>query len=114
MTGTKGIDTAPAGGGVGLGVGVGLGGGVPLGVPFGVGVGPVTTWAVGLGVTVTTACEPLGAREGAGGPDAPGATVGGVDEPHAAKTRPTTAQMTSRVETNRFMAGDLTDCDAAE
>jgi hypothetical protein len=38
MTGTKGIETAPAGGGVGVGVGLG----VAPGEPPGVGVGPLT------------------------------------------------------------------------
>ena len=60
----------------------------------------------GVGATVTFE-EPRGVGMAS---DPPGAVEGGgVDEPHATKSRAATAGMTSRVGTDRAMAVDLTD-----
>jgi hypothetical protein len=104
MTGTNGIATAPgeAGGGV-----VAEGGGEL----FGGAVGPLTG---GLGFEVTLGCDcsvgPGRLACGVGiATEVPGAAVGGVEEPHALARKATTATVTSRIETDRLMAVDLTD-----
>ena len=107
MTGTNGMDTSPAGA-------VGVGVGVAPGEPLGVGVGPLTGALgdasgvrTGRSVGVVVVFDELTGEGKANEP--PGAVVGGVDEPHAATKRASTAAMTSRFGTDRVMAVDLTD-----
>src|SRR4051812_49706192 len=97
MTGTKGIETLPAGA-------EGVGEGDTPGSSEGVGVGPLVG-ALGLGVGVASAPGTgdrwlFGSREPVavgvlGRTDTPGAELGGVDDPQAAAKTATTHSTTS-------------------
>jgi hypothetical protein len=105
MTGTNGIATSPAGGGVGDELGGALEGGASLdgGVGLAPSVGALEGEAVGGTVTPVV---PLGVGSAS---DPPGGEVGGVEESHAARRSAVTAARTSRVLTDRLITEDLTD-----
>jgi hypothetical protein len=105
-TGTKGIGMSPVDpDGLLEGVAVGSSNGVAVGAVAG-GVGS----ALGRLVDDVLGSRPRWEAVEAGAlgrTETPGADVGGVEEPHAAAKRATSAKMTSRVLTDRLIAVDL-------